>query len=324
MLDVTAGTVWVLVLAAVFGAVGGAGHQVLQAVVRVSLPDQPGPVRLSAGLGGPRTVPSSTLAVEEVRVAGNKGREDSRRALGALAAATFFLFLGLGVVWFARKVAQVEDGAVLASFVIVPALLYVVLRGDLAELKGPGGWVASFVRVARTEVSATGNTLVTSEDVQIIEKKTFEELATQAPRLKSDQPVLMTMALANAYTAADVLGYLETLSRFPRFRLVALVDGSGKFLGCMSPPELTGIMRSALGPSFLEAIKDGDMQEVFRYPGTLREVMLTTETNTEALSRMTSLKLDSVAIVDERHQLLGVVEREQLVSKLILSLCGSS
>jgi len=55
-----------------------------------------------------------------------------RKSLGAAAGATFFLLLGLGVVWFARKVAGVNDGVVLSALVIIPALLYVVLRGDLA------------------------------------------------------------------------------------------------------------------------------------------------------------------------------------------------
>ena len=70
---------------------------------------------------------------------GNHQHEDLRRALGAAAEASFFLLLGLAVVWFARKVAGVQAGAVLATFVIVPALLYLALRGNLAELRGPGG-----------------------------------------------------------------------------------------------------------------------------------------------------------------------------------------
>jgi hypothetical protein len=66
---------------------------------------------------------------------GVRGRgELQRRRLGDL-----LLILGLGVAWLARRAAGVQDGAVLASSGIVPALLYVVLRGDLAELRGPGG-----------------------------------------------------------------------------------------------------------------------------------------------------------------------------------------
>ena len=83
-------------------------------------------------------------------------------------------------------------------------------------------------------------------------------------------------------------------------------------------------MRSPLGQNFLAAINDSDINEVFRYPGTLKEVMLTTETNIQALSRMTSLELDTVAIVNAERNLLGVVEREQLVSRLILFLSGAA
>jgi hypothetical protein len=76
----------------------------------------------------------------------------NQRSFTAAAGATLFLLLGLGVVWFARKVAGINDGAVLSVLVIIPALLYVVLRGDLAELRGPGGWGATF-RVTKATVN---------------------------------------------------------------------------------------------------------------------------------------------------------------------------
>ena len=104
---------------------------------------------------------------------GSHEHDGLRRALSAAAEASFFLLLGLAVVWFARKVAGVQDGAVLAAFVIVPALLYLALRGNLAELRGPGGWGATFIRVARARVSAAGEKLDVSQDVQIIEKESI-------------------------------------------------------------------------------------------------------------------------------------------------------
>jgi len=235
--------------------------------------------------------------------------------------ATFFLLLGLGVVWFARKVADVQDGAVLASFVIVPALLFLVLRGDLAELKGPGGWAATFVRVARTTVSAAGEKLDVYEDVQIIEKESLIGLTNRVSTLASDQPVLMTMTLGRGYTQGDVRGYLETLSQFPRFRLIAFLDDSGTFIGCISPAELAGLMRSsALSQGFLDTVQRGDKRELFRYPGMLRNIVPTTATNADALSAMTSNNLGAIAVVDNDRRLRGVIEREQLVSKLVLSL----
>jgi hypothetical protein len=255
----------------------------------------------------------------------SSGRDQSRRALSAAAWATFFLVLGLGVVWFARKVAGVQDGAVLASFVIVPALLYVMLRGDLAELRGPGGWAATFVRVARTRVSAAGETLSVDNDVQIIEKEALSGLRNRAGRLRDDQPIVMTMTLGQDYSIADVQGYLRTLSQFSRFHLVAFLDSSGGFIGCSSRAELGGLMQNkALGVAFLDAVRQGDVEQMFSFPGTLRKVVPSSATNAEALSAMTANNLEAIAVVSADRKLRGVVEREQLVSKLVLSLTEAS
>jgi hypothetical protein len=163
----------------------------------------------------------------------------SWRAFGPAAWATFFLILGLGVVWFARKVAGVQDGAVLASFVIVPALLYVVLRGDLAELRGPGGWAATFVRVARTTVNAAGETL-NAEKVQIIQKEATSGLIARSETINESQPIVMTLTLERSYGVSEVQAYVRTLSQFSRFCLVALLDPSGHFIGCTSRENLGG------------------------------------------------------------------------------------
>jgi CBS domain-containing protein len=251
-----------------------------------------------------------------------RGREEQA---GAAAAATFFLILGLLVVWFARKVADIQDGAVLASLIIVPAVLYIVLRGGLAELRGPGGWGATFVRVATSRVNAAGERLDVSTDVQVIEKESMAGLLNRVAAMAADQPVVMTMTLGRVYTDADVRGYLDTLKQFPRFRLVALLNASGHFIGCLSPEELGGLIRSpALSAGFLAAIAGSNEAEVFRYPGVLRKVVPAHATNADALSAMTLLNLGAIAVVDDERRLRGVVEREQLVGKLLLSLTGTA
>ena len=143
--------------------------------------------------------------------------------------ASFVLLLGVGVVWFTRKVVGVQDGTVLASLVIVPALVYLVLRGDLAELRGPGGWAATFVQVAKAEVNLTGDALIRIQDVEV------RELKGGTLDRKIDEPVLMDMPLGYRYAAQEVREKLEFLSRSPRFRLVALVSQQGCIPGLYQP-----------------------------------------------------------------------------------------
>jgi hypothetical protein len=247
--------------------------------------------------------------------------DGSRRPLRPAVEATFFLLLGLGVVWFARKVAGVQDGAVLASFVIVPALLFVVLRGDLKELRGPGGWAATFVLEARTRVSPAGGQLDVDEDVEIIGKESVGVLTERVKRTSPSGLVVMTMTIGRPYNISDVQIYLKTLRQFPRFHLVAFLDSSRAFFGCMSPARLEGLMQiEELGRRFLDAVERGDRSALKEFPGWGEHKVLPSATNAEALQKMTDDYLFAIPVVDEGRQLKGVVEREQLISKLVVSL----
>ncbi len=51
-----------------------------------------------------------------------------------------------------------------------------------------------------------------------------------------------------------------------------------------------------------------------------KRMILVDETNAEALEKLTTYNFDAMAVVDYEHRLLGIVEREELVSKLVLAL----
>jgi len=249
-----------------------------------------------------------------------KNENNLRRSLEAAAGATFFLLLGLGVVWFARKVAGVNDGAVLSVLVIIPALLYVVLHGDLTEFRGPGGWAATF-RVTKATVSFGAQNLDILDDPQLLAKGSVAELDRRVQAFDQDQPVLMTITLGEDYSVTALETYLERLNHLPRFKLVAFLDKPGRFIGCASPAGILSLMQdSALARSFLDAVKNEDVAQVFRYPGMLKSVIPAETTNTQALDAMSRHGLSALAVVDDDRRIKGVVEREQLMSKLILSL----
>jgi CBS domain-containing protein len=244
----------------------------------------------------------------------------SERSLAAAAGAIVFLLLGLGVVWFARRIVGLNDGAILSVLVIVPALLYVVLRGDLAELRGPGGWGATF-RVTKATVSFGAQSLDILDDPQLLSKGSTSDLDRRVEALDRDQPVLLTVALGERYTVRAMKTYLEKLAHLPRFKLVAFLDRDGRFIGCASPAGLLSLMQEpGLGSNFLEAVEEENKAKVFRYPGMLKSVILADTTNSQALDAMSGLGLTALAVVDDDRRVKGVVEREQLMSKLVLSL----
>jgi CBS domain len=223
-------------------------------------------------------------------------------------------------VWFARRIVGINDGAVLSVLVIIPALLYVVLRGDLTELRGPGGWGATF-RVTKAAVNFGAQSLDTLGDPQLLAKGSISDLDRRIQALDRDQPVLMTVTLGEHYTVRAMATYLEKLAHLPRFDLVAFLDSSGRFIGCASPAGLLSLMQDAgLARSFLQAIEHENAPQVFRYPGLLKSVIPVDSTNSQALEAMTRHGLSALAVVGDDRRVRGVVEREQLMSKLLLSL----
>jgi CBS domain-containing protein len=262
---------------------------------------------------------SKSAHAEEEAVMSNWKWAKGRSVQAAIQAA-IFLLLGLGAVWFAKAVAGVTSSAILSVLAIIPALLYVILRGDLAELRGPGGWAATF-RVTNATVTFAFQKFDLVAAAQRIQKGSLSDLDRLVGRLNRNDPVLLTMTMHKHYDAEDMEQYLKVLSDWPRFKLVAIMDESGRFVGCASASGFHGLIRNGrLAHEFLRFVEEGNQDEVFRYPGILEKVISAETTNAGALAAMDELGLDALAVVGEDRHVKGIVERERLVSKLILSL----
>jgi len=244
-----------------------------------------------------------------------------RKSLEAAAGAVFFLLLGLGVVWFAKAVADVTSSAILSVLVIMPALLYVILRGNLRELRGPAGWAATFKVTNDTVSFALAQKLDGVTLAQIVPKGNLADLHKLTRRLDRYKPVLMTISLSEHYDVQAMLTYLGTLIDFPKFRIVIFLNSSGQFVGCAGSSNFYSLVQKrALANEFLAAVGQGSEDELFQYPGILKYHIHEDETNAEALRIMNEHGLGVLAVVDKEGHAKGIIEREQLMSKLILSL----
>lgn len=77
----------------------------------------------------------------------------ARRDVAALVGAVVFLAVGFVAIYAVVKVADVENGTVLAALLIVPALLYMLLSGRITELKGPGGLEVKLSEAAHQSIA---------------------------------------------------------------------------------------------------------------------------------------------------------------------------
>ena len=75
-----------------------------------------------------------------------------------------------------------------------------------------------------------------------------------------------------------------------------------------------------LGYEFINTINDGFLWDLYRYPKIVKDTISAKTSSIEALQQMTKENPEALVVIDENHKLIGVIEREQVISKLMLTL----
>ena len=89
----------------------------------------------------------------------------------------------------------------------------------------------------------------------------------------------------------------------------------------MSAWSVRGLLQKAqLGNEFIDAINRGLSAELMRYPGFETESITTSWSNANALREMVRKNVEALLVVNDKKQIEGVVEREQIISLMMLSL----
>jgi predicted transcriptional regulator len=70
----------------------------------------------------------------------------------------------------------------------------------------------------------------------------------------------------------------------------------------------------------VNAVNQGQIAQVLRYPGVVKRTISTKSTNAEALREMQEQNIEALVVIDDQQKLRGVVEREQVLGRMMLSL----
>jgi hypothetical protein len=247
------------------------------------------------------------------------------RDAGALAVAVVFLLLGFGSILAVRKLAGVADGVVLASALILPAILYLLISGRVTELKGPGGLEVSISEVANRSIQAQdegGSIALAYEEVRAVERGRTESFLDRVRTLTPDDPVLFTLKLGsgpiNGPAAAD---YATGLTQFPRFRFVAILDSCDKLVCYMDERAFRHLIESEAfdAQQLLNNIEHQNIGAVRAYPGMIQTTVAPTTSVANALREMERIRINALLVCEDGY-VKGIVERDRLANALLLTL----
>lgn len=108
-------------------------------------------------------------------------------------------------------------------------------------------------------------------------------------------------------------GFISPITRRSQVR--------GEFVAYMASWALKGLLGlQKLGEEFVHMVNQGNIRDLVRYPGVVTETISTDSTNEDALREMMRQNLEALVVIDKDRRPKGVVEREQVLSRMMLAL----
>jgi CBS domain-containing protein len=245
-----------------------------------------------------------------------------RELIGVLISA-LFIALGLAALWGAKTMVVTLGDTVTMTLLLMPILIYFIATGRLSEFKAGGVLEAKFREVAEQPTIQLGSDriAVVEEDMKVVPKAGVHELQRLEALLDGSKRIVLTLILGkHRYVLEDAKIYLERFLVYRNFSFVAFVDGNNKVVGYMNAWALYRVLNGDQGGRFIELLNESRASELLAFPGVITQVLTTTDTNADALRKMTTQNLDAMIVVDEKRQLKGVIEREQILSKMMVAM----
>jgi hypothetical protein len=236
------------------------------------------------------------------------------------------LLLGFLVAMFSRFVGRIESDVVLLFLTVAPLFLLLVATERINGLKAPGGIELSFVERVVQIRNDPANQAVVLE---------VAEAAPISPGLPPESVGRLTMSIQFGRGDYQRKWLIENLSpgqsQYVNLRYVVFVDADNRFIAFMPLSSFINIIQLEDEGTRLErVINQGRRPELLRFPGVSQNALVATgpatddlPTNGDVLRTMLHHNLPAVAVVSPDGRLIGLVERDQLVSDLLLDLTST-
>jgi CBS domain len=249
-----------------------------------------------------------------------------RAELSALGGALLFVAIGFAAILLVAKVADVKDGTVLASLLIVPALLYLLLSGRVSDLKGPGGLEVQLAKVANQTIPMSGHeqggAALSYEEVRPVERGRPESFLDRVRNITPADPVVLTLTVGSGKIDGKVAAdYARGLTQFPRFRFVAVLNEDKTLISYMDESAFRHVIAADVVDAaiLLDNIEKKNIGPIRGFTGMITTTVAPGASIADALRTMDAERTEAL-LVTEQGKIKGIVERNRLTNALLLTI----
>lgn len=238
-----------------------------------------------------------------------------------LFAATVFV-VAVAVAWMFRRW-QVTDSIGFIAIIVLPLLAYGIVSGEIAKVSAPGGWAAEFRAVAADPIKPTP-LIDEVEDISIIEKAGLDALQQQRETIQVGRPVAISLTIGRRhyYSERAIASYIRAFLPFdPDLTVIFVEELGGRFVASSNGNSvLAALELQDYDQRFVRAIEDSDLLALRRLIVLTTNSVRAETTNAEALQMMVADGVDAIIKTDERDRPIGLVRKDEIISRLMVKL----
>lgn len=233
---------------------------------------------------------------------------------------TIALFLGClaAVVAFrAREKLEIKNSDILLTLIL--AVLWLFLTGKIAKFTFGNLSVEAALQARIKPVPV--------ESLQASPKGGAELL----PQFVHNKINAISYTLGkNYYTAGSLRTYLDRLTRAPYLRFLVFDNSDGSFFCIADARALWSLLQtpdsSITAEGLVEWVKQTDKEQLATLPGFVSsDNALTADSDARsALESMNKLGRQTLPVVDRTRKFLGVVDRTELITRILIDISGAS
>ena len=246
------------------------------------------------------------------------------KEINAIVSSIGFLAVGIFVVYVMKTYLALEGDNLFVSLLLIPVVIYLVLSGRLSELKA-GGLSMVFNQALKETVTLSPSSVELPIDpLEAVEKGGYSPLQETMRRLsslKDAKPVTLTLNLGRGYVDEAIMFYISSLSQFPSFKFVVMLDEMNKVVGYFPVNAFLQIIQNDdIAGRFISNIRNAELEELNQFPGIITETVSPNASNIEALEILQKGDYDALLVVDGNRNLRGVVQRDKIIGNMLLSM----
>jgi CBS domain-containing protein len=238
------------------------------------------------------------------------------------------LALGIVMVLFMKMMVSMETGTIIIAL-LVPWLGYLLLSGALEEI-GFAGVKAKFALTASTGISSSVARDMTPKAHDFLqvgnEGPSAIEVMLNHYKFSEGKPIVFCFILGGKYyTQPESALFIKHLAVYRSFKLIVFLDQFNRVIAYMPYWKAQELLSDEKeGKQFISYINTDKVVELSKFPKVVTKLLTTHSTSAEALRLMNEHNLDALVIVDADQNLKGVVERDELLSRMMQTLVGKS